>query len=164
MTDKNMGWSLVPISWFSTAYNRHFSDITTYKRIDNFDISNTVTNSYRLLNKQKQRFSTITSNRNSQNLLDPIPQDQLHLPYMKLLPKVHKLDRPASHDNFTELTGRPIITTHSWTTSKPLRLLGTEPDNIILQLKYFFKERDIIFPFNLQLKGLTKFIRQTIQH
>ena len=28
MTDKNMGWALVPISWFSTEYNRHFSDIT----------------------------------------------------------------------------------------------------------------------------------------
>ena len=88
MTDKNMGWALVPISWFSTEYNRHFSDITTYKHIDNFDISNTVTNSNRLLNKLKQRFSTIISNRNN-NLLDPIPQDQLRLPYMKLLPKVH---------------------------------------------------------------------------
>ena len=146
MTDKNMGWALVPISWFSTEYNRRFSDITTYKRIDNFNISNTVTNSNRLLNKLKQRFTTIISNRNNQHLLDPIPQDQLHLPYMKLLPKVHKLDRPASHDNLTELTGRPIITAHSWTTSNSSRLLGTELDNIILQLKDFFKERDIIFP------------------
>ena len=130
MTDKNMGWALVPISWFSTEYNRHFSDITTYKRIDNFDISNTITNSNRLLNKLKQRFSTIISNRNN-NLLDPIPQDQLRLPYMKLLPKVHKLDRPASPNNITELTGRPIITAHSWTTSYPSRLLGTELDFII---------------------------------
>ena len=145
MTDKNMGWALVPISWFSTEYNRHFSDITTYKHIDNFDISNTVTNSNRLLNKLKQRFSTIISNRNN-NLLDPIPQDQLRLPYMKLLPKVHKLDRPASPNNTTEPTGRPIITAHSWTTSNPSRLLGTELDNIILQLKDFFLERDITFP------------------
>ena len=137
MTDKNMGWALVPISWFSTEYNRHFSDITTYKRIDNFDISNTVTKSNRLVNKLKQRFSTIISNRNN-NLLDPIPQDQLRLPYMKLPPKVHKLDRPASPNNTTEPTGRPIITAHSWTTSNPSRLLGTELDNIILQLKDFF--------------------------
>ena len=27
MTDKNMGWALVPISLFSTEYNRHFSDM-----------------------------------------------------------------------------------------------------------------------------------------
>jgi len=145
MTDKNMGWALVPISWFSTEYKRHFSDITTYKRIDNFDISNTVTNSNTLLNKLKRRFSTIIFNHHNQRLLDPTPQDQLHLPYMKLLPKVHKLDKPASH-NITELTGRPIITAHSWTTSNPSRLLGTELDNIILQLKDLFKERDIIFP------------------
>ena len=83
MTDKNMGWALVPISWFSTEYNRHFSDITTYKRIDNFDISNTISHSNRLLNKLKQHFSTIISNHNNQHLLDPIPQDQPHLPYMK---------------------------------------------------------------------------------
>ena len=130
-----MGWALVPISWFSTEYNRHFSDITTNRGIDNFNISNTVTTSNRLLNKLKQRFSTIISNRSNQHLLDSIPQDQLHLPYMKLLPKVHKLDRPASHNNITE---RPIITTHSWMTSNPSRLLGTELDNIILQLKEFF--------------------------
>jgi len=133
MTDKNMGWALVPISWFSTEYKRHFSDISTYKRIDNFDLTQTVTNSNTLLRKLKQRFSTINSNHN--NLLDPIRHDKLQLPYMKLLPKVHKLDKPASHENITELTGRPIITAHSWTTSNPSRLLGTELDNIILQLK-----------------------------
>ena len=55
--------------------------------------------------------------------------------YMKLLPKIHKLDKPASQNNITKLTGRPIITTHSWTTSNPLRLLGTKLDNIILRLK-----------------------------
>ena len=79
MTDKNMGWALMPISWFSIEYNQHFSDITTYKHIDNFNISNTVTNSNRLLNKLKQRFSTIISNHNNQHLLDPILQDQLYL-------------------------------------------------------------------------------------
>ena len=132
-----MGWALVPISWFCTENKRYFSDITTYKRIDNCDISNTVTNYNTLLNKLQLRFSTIISNHN-QRLLGPTPQDQLHLPHMKLLPKVHKLDRPASHNNITELTGRPIITAHSWTTSNASRLLGTELDNTIL--------RDIIFP------------------
>jgi len=85
-------------------------------------------------------------NSNHNNLLDPIQHDKLQLPYMKLLTKVHKLDKPASHENITELAGRPIITAHSWTTSNPSRLLGTELDNIILQLKNLFKERDIPFP------------------
>ena len=56
------------------------------------------------------------------------------------------MDRPASHNNIAELTGRPIITAHSWMTSNPSRLLGTELDNIILQLKDFSKAQDIIFP------------------
>ena len=65
---------------------------------------------------------------------------------MKLLPKVHKLNETPSTDNFNTLTGRPIITAHSWITSNPSRLLGNELDNIILQLKELFKERDIPFP------------------
>ena len=65
---------------------------------------------------------------------------------MKLLPKVHKLDRPASHNNITDLTGRPIMTAHSWATSSPSQLLGTELDKIILQLKDLFKEQDMVFP------------------
>ena len=145
------------ISWFSTEYNRHFSDITTYKCIDNFDISTTVTNSNALLKILKRRFSTIIFDRNDQRLLDPTPQEQLQLPYMKLLPKVHKLERPATYNNITDLTGRPIITAHSWTTSNPSRLLGTELDKIILQLKA--KNETI-----LQFHGPTDFIRQTVHH
>lgn len=61
---------------------------------------------------------------------------------MKLLPKVHKVDKPASNDNITELTVRPIITTHSWVTSNPSRILETELDGIILQLKTLFTERN----------------------
>ena len=52
----------------------------------------------------------------------------------------------ASPSNLDKLSGRPIITAHSWTTFNPSRLLGTELDKIILQLKDIFKERDIPFP------------------
>ena len=64
---------------------------------------------------------------------------------MKLLLKVHKLGKPTSHNNLTKLTGRPIITAHSWITSNPscLDLLGIELDRIILQLKNLFKEWNI---------------------
>ena len=30
-TDKNMGWALVPTSWFTDGYNRQLADTTTYK-------------------------------------------------------------------------------------------------------------------------------------
>jgi len=64
---------------------------------------------------------------------------------MKLLPKVHKLTEIASPSNLNKLTGWPIITAHSWTTSNPSRLLGTDY-KIIFQLKNIFKERNIPFP------------------
>ena len=47
------------------------------------------------------------------------------LPYMKLLPKAHKLTDTASPTNLNKLTVQPVITAHSWTTSNPSRLLGT---------------------------------------
>ena len=77
---------------------------------------------------------------------DPTPQDKLQLPYMKLLLKLHKLGKPTSHNNLTKLTGRLIITAHSWITSNPSCLQGTKLDRIILQLKNLFKERNIPYP------------------
>ena len=65
---------------------------------------------------------------------------------MKLLPKVHKLHHPASTDNLAQLTGRPIITAHSWITSKPSRLLGEELDKLLFQIHDIFKNRQIKFP------------------
>ena len=45
----------------------------------------------------QKRFLTIITNHDSLRLLDPTPQDKLQLPYMKLLLKVHKFDKPTSH-------------------------------------------------------------------
>ena len=53
---------------------------------------------------------------------------------------------PHINNNLTKLTGRPIITTHSWITSNPSCLLGIEQDRIILQLKNLFKEWNIPYP------------------
>ena len=141
-----MGWALVPISWYSTEYKRHFSDTSTYILISNFDISKTTTDSNALLSKLKSRFYKTITVPDNQRLLEPTPLNTIQLPYMKLLPKVHKLDSPASNANLNKLTGRPIITAHSWITSNPSRLLGTELDNIILRLKDLFLERNILFP------------------
>ena len=53
---------------------------------------------------------------------------------------------PHINNNLTKLTGRPIITAHSWITSNPSSLLGIELDRIILQLKNLFKEQNIPYP------------------
>lgn len=70
-------------------------------------------------------------------ILDNITQQNLQLPYMKLLTKVHKLDHSVSRTNLHKLTGRPIITAHGWITSNPSRLLGTKLDSIISRLERF---------------------------
>ena len=99
-----MGWAFVPTSWFSTEYKRQLSDLSTYRRIHDFNCQQTITNFHTLLNKLKKRFLTVITNHDNSRLLDPTPQDKLQLPYMKLLRKVHKLDKPASNDNLNKLT------------------------------------------------------------
>jgi len=119
-----MGWALVPISWFQTEYERHFSDKETYQRIDNFNLTTTIDNSNFLLNKLKARFKTqFLTELYKERLLYNKKEKNLQIPYMKLLPKVHKLNNTASTTNIDKLTGRPIITAHSWITSDPSRLL-----------------------------------------
>jgi len=141
-----MGWAPVPTTWFTNEYTRQLTDSTTYKRIDNFDQTKTITDSNRLLRKLQIRFNKLLTASTDKQLLNTITQDKLQLPYMKLLPKVHKLTDTASPSNLDKVTGRPIITAHSWTTSNPSRLLGTELDKIILRLKDIFEERNIPYP------------------
>ena len=141
-----MGWALVPTSWFSAEYKWHFSDLSKYGRTDNFNCKQPSQTPTHYLANSKKWFSTIITNRDDLRLLDPTPQDKLQLPDMKLLLKVHKLDKPASHNNLTKLTGIPIITAYSWITSNPWRLQGTELDRIILKVKNLFKELNIPFP------------------
>ena len=74
------------------------------------------------------------------------PPHKLQLPYIKLLLKVHKRDKPASYDNMTKVTGRPIITAHSWITSNPSSLLGTELDSIYFTTEKPFEEWNIPYP------------------
>ena len=145
-TDKNMGWALVPISWFNDEYTRHLKDTTTYRRIDNFNFSTTISNSNKLLTKLKKRFDKLYKTSTDLHLLTTSAVTKFQLPYMKLLPKVHKLKDLASATALPHLTGRPIITAHSWITSNPSRLLGQELDKLILQLKNLFTERKITFP------------------
>ena len=59
---------------------------------------------------------------------------------------INLTNSPHINNNLTKLTGRPIITAHSWITSNPLCLLGIELDRITLQLKNLFKERNIPYP------------------
>ena len=65
VSDKNMGWALVPTSWFSTEYKRHLSDLATYRRIDNLNCKQTITDSHTLLGQLKKRSSTVITNRDN---------------------------------------------------------------------------------------------------
>ena len=79
---------------------------------------------------------------------------------MKLLPKIHKLTSTASPHNLDLLTGRPIITAHSWTTSNVSKLLGNELDNIINQLNDLFNSQNFHFPLISNSSELIDLLQQ----
>ena len=68
-TDKNMGWALVPTTWFTNEYTRQLTDSTTYKRINNFDQTKTITDSNKLLRKLQIRFKNYSQPQLTNNYL-----------------------------------------------------------------------------------------------
>ena len=140
-----MGWALLPTSWFTNEYNRHMQDTQTYKQIINFNLPQHITDSNNFVQKLKTRFHNLIS-ASDKPLYNTLEPSNVQLPFMKLLPKVHKLSSSASPHLLEKLTGRPIITAHSWTTSNISKILGTELDNIILKLKDHFVTHNIPFP------------------
>ena len=154
-----MGWALLPTKWFNEEYKRHLEDTQTYQLVKDFDISQHITDSNKLILKLKNRFHKhLTSEKAS--LLNPVHPQQVQLPYMKLLPKVHKLPSSAFPELLSKLTGRSIITAHSWTTSNISKLLCTELDNIISQFKELFSSHNIPFPLIYNSSELTDKLEQ----
>ena len=137
----------VPTHWFKTEYDRHLSDCNTYNLLQNFDFNSTVKESNYLLTRLRSRFEphldTLQCNK---QLLNNVTKNNLQLPYMKLLPKAHKLTEPASPSNLNKLTARPIITAHSWIMSNPSKLLGKELASLITKLKHLFETHNLNFP------------------
>ena len=68
--DKNMGWSLVSTTWFSNEYTRQLTDSTTDKRINNFDLNKTITDSNKLLRKLQIRFNNLLTTSTDKQLLN----------------------------------------------------------------------------------------------
>ena len=120
-------------------------DTTTYHRIDDFNPNTTISKSRVFLGKRRKRFTESFKLSINTELFISTSCDTYQQPYMKLLPKVHKLHHPASTDKLAQLTGRPIITAHSWVTYKPSRLLGEELDKLLFQIRDIFKNRQIKF-------------------
>ena len=107
-TDKNMGWALVPTSWFTNEYNRHFTDTTTYKHIDNFDFTTTVINSNRLLRKLQLRFDKLITTPPLQTTTELYPPRQSTT-------TLHETSPQSTQTYYYSLSFKPRQT--DWTTN-----------------------------------------------
>ena len=71
-TDKNMGWALVPTTWFTNEYTRQLTDTTTYRRVDNFDLTKTTIDFNKLLPKLQLRFNKLLTTSTGNRLLNTV--------------------------------------------------------------------------------------------
>lgn len=98
ITDKNLGLSVVSLSWYREQVHLHLSDKQAY------DIVNTIP----LEGLKWQLQQIFTSKYLLKTIRDYIESSTTTLPRFYIIPKVHK----------TPTSSRPIIPSHSWITSK----------------------------------------------
>ena len=67
-----MGWALVPTTWFTNEYTGQLTDSTTYKHINNFDQTKTITDSNKLLHKLQIRFNKLLTTSTNKQLLNTV--------------------------------------------------------------------------------------------
>ena len=75
-----MPWALVPTAWFNNENTRQLTDSSTYKSINNFDPTKTVTDFNKLLRKLQIRFNKLLTTSTDKQLINTITQDKLQLP------------------------------------------------------------------------------------
>ena len=158
-SDKKMGWSLNSTDWYRSEYIRHLkSDF--YKRVGSVGQVQAVKRSCReeflnILSKYKEKLSNLSIQKFCSHKLE----DYI-LPSMNLMPKVHKLTRPASHLNEGELKGRPIITAHSWCTVEASKFLQSKLREIISYFKAYLSDHGMESTILSDSKSLVDILKQ----
>ena len=113
--NKQLGWSLNSLGWYEKEYKRQLNT-DFHSWVGDVSRENEI--------KCKCRIELRVIVRKSEQFLDEKQIRKFNLgvvkeytlPSLNLMPKVHKLTDPASVQNEGQLTGRPIVTGHSWCT------------------------------------------------
>ena len=121
-SDKKLGWSVNSIGWYEREYKRQLNT-DFYSRVGDVSRENEIKCKCRKeLSFIVEKFKQFLGEKQIRMFNLGVVEDYT-LPSLNLMPKVLKLTNPASVQNECQLTGRPIVTGHSWCTLEASRYL-----------------------------------------
>ena len=145
--DKNLGFSINHTQWYINEYQRQLADTGVYHKKAYADIENIIRIGHRDLNEIKDKYNCpqITEKYNL-NILGSRNIEDIKLPTLNIMPKVHKLKNKASKENEHELKGRPIVNGFTTINTEPSKLLGEIFHKCLLDLVAVFDKENIHCP------------------
>ena len=144
---KNLGFSINHTQWYINEYQRQLADTGVYHKKAYADIENIIRIGHRDLNEIKDKYNCpqITEKYNL-NILGSRNIEDIKLPTLNIMPKVHKLKNKASKENEHELKGRPIVNGFTTINTEPSKLLGEIFHKCLLDLVAVFDKENIHCP------------------
>lgn len=144
--DKNLGFVINNTSWYLRELYRQLSDTNTYREIHGTTKEELIQISQSNITKLIHRLEHIHTKSSELAALKNCTKNDLKLPSLNLLPKIHKLKSLPNPENENILKGRPILNGFNFTTSAVSRIFDDYMMHITRKLKDLFQSSNITFP------------------
>ena len=147
IADKNLGFSVNHIEWYINEYNRQLSDKDVYEKIEYGLMNDIIINGCEQLQIIYKKYD---NNRDlaylNLNMLIKRNVNEVRLPTLNIVPKVHKLQTKANVQNEHLVKGRPIVNGFATLKTEPSRVLGHMFRRCLNSLKDKFYDKHILCP------------------
>ena len=145
--DKNLGFSINHTAWYLQEYERQLSDKDVYEEFDIKNIENIVKQGKSDLLLIYNNYANKSElNKYNLSILRNRKIEDIKIPSLNIMPKVHKLKEKASISNEAIVKGRPIVNGFATINTEPSKLLGQMFRKHLNSLKDLFKIKDIHCP------------------
>ena len=126
VADKNLGFSINHVAWFTNEYNRQLGDSEVYDKKNHNDMDQIIKNGRKDLTTIFNKYSNEPSlSHFNLEILSTRDINDIKLPTSNIIPKVHKLTMKANKDNEKIVKGRPIVNGFATLNTEQSKLLGT---------------------------------------
>lgn len=133
-SDKKLGWSINSVSWYKAEYDRQLST-------DNYQYLGDTSNIHSIIEKFEGDIKQFSIDKRltcqERLIINGFRSRKVQIPFMNLMPKVHKLNEKARPELEQNLKGRPIITAHSWCTVELSKVLQSKLRDLLSRFKTY---------------------------
>ena len=147
VADKNLGFSINHVAWFTNEYNRQLGDSEVYDQKNHNDMDQIIKNGRKNLTTIFNKYSNEPSlSLLNLEILSTRDINDIKLPTSNIIPKVHKLTMKANKDNEKNVKGRPIVNGFPTLNTEQSKLLGAIFHDCLDRLLMVFKDKNIQHP------------------